>query len=193
MSHNLLSDARLYRWLLDIDLDQAHQARAGACPHCGAALHTSDYPRKPRGPLGVALPSSFGSRLSLCCARDGCRKRLTPFSVRFLARRVYLGAVVLLATALHQGLTPPRVAKLRALLPVPRRTLARWLDWWRTRFAQSPFWRALRGSLRTPIPAAQLPLALLRAFAGELPEQIRLCLRFLLPVTSATAPGSLAP
>jgi hypothetical protein len=49
-------------------------------------------------------------------AEEGCRTRLTPVSVRFLGRRVYLGAIVLLACVLRQGPTPWRVARLHALL-----------------------------------------------------------------------------
>lgn len=51
--------------------------------------------------------------MSLCCAR--CRKRRTPPSVRFLGRRVYLAAVVVLACVLRQGPTRWRVARLRDL------------------------------------------------------------------------------
>jgi hypothetical protein len=36
--------------------------------------------------------------------------------VRYLGRRVYLGAVVVLITAMQAGLTPARVARLRELL-----------------------------------------------------------------------------
>jgi hypothetical protein len=38
-------------------------------------------------------------RFSFCCDRDGCRNRATPPSVRFLGRKVYLGAVVMLISA----------------------------------------------------------------------------------------------
>jgi hypothetical protein len=46
--------------------------------------------------------------LSLCCSRDGCRRRMTPPSVRFLGRRVYLGAVLVLVSAMQQGSLPGR-------------------------------------------------------------------------------------
>jgi hypothetical protein len=43
---------------------------------------------------------SFDRRFSLCCGREGCRRRATPPSVRFLGRRVYVGAVVIVASVL---------------------------------------------------------------------------------------------
>ena len=43
---------------------------------------------------------AFGRRFSLCCGREGCRHRATPPSVRFLGRRVYVGAVVIVASAI---------------------------------------------------------------------------------------------
>jgi hypothetical protein len=43
--------------------------------------------------------------------------------VRFLGRRVYLGAVVVLVTAMQAGITPARAQHLHDLLGVSRRTL----------------------------------------------------------------------
>jgi hypothetical protein len=71
--------------------------RAAGCPYCGAALHAGDYPRKPRGVPRSLLGPAYERRLSLCCSREGCRRRVTPPSVRFFGRRVYLGALVVLA------------------------------------------------------------------------------------------------
>ena len=42
------------------------------------------------------LGEEYDRRLSFCCALDVCRKRTTPPSLRFLGRKVYLGAVVVL-------------------------------------------------------------------------------------------------
>ena len=53
------------------------------------------------------LPDEYRYRFSFCCDRDGCRKRVTPPSVRFLGRRVYLGAVVILIGR-HAAGTRPR-------------------------------------------------------------------------------------
>ena len=47
-------------------------------------------------------------RFSFCCAADGCRKRETPASLRFLGRKVFLGAMVVLISAMQSGLTTAR-------------------------------------------------------------------------------------
>ncbi|NLS97786.1 MAG: hypothetical protein GXX96_37065 [Planctomycetaceae bacterium] len=51
--------------------------------------------------------------------RDGCRKRTTPLSVRFLGRKVYLGAVVVLVAAMRQGPSPscPAHCSRRSVFP----------------------------------------------------------------------------
>ena len=87
-------------------------------------MHSASFARQPRGgPAG--LDAECERRLSFCCAAADCRKRLTPPSVRFLGRKVYLGAVVVLPTALRHGTTPWRAARLRELLGVGAKTLAR--------------------------------------------------------------------
>ena len=83
-----------------VELDEAVTRRVAAerCPACKGPLHRGDYDRKPRGALIALAGEAFARRFSLCCGREGCRKRATPPSVRFLGRRVYLGAVVLVAS-----------------------------------------------------------------------------------------------
>ena len=125
----LLADGRLYRVLQHFDEDLAAEQRAGGCLLCGAALHASSYPRKPRG-VPRELIVEYGQRLSFCCARSGCRKRATPASLRFLGRKVYLAAVVVLITALRCGPTPARLQTLKELAGVDRRTVMRWRAWW---------------------------------------------------------------
>lgn len=194
MCHNwlaqvLLYDRRLYPLLLRFDRDLADEVHAAPCPQCGGRLDRADYPRKPRGGP-KDLGEEYEERLSFCCAREGCRRRATPESVRFLGRKVYLGAMVVLVSAMIQGPTPPRAAQLRELFGVSGRTLVRWRAWWQTAFAESPFWKAARGRLRAPAGAALLPLSLLRAFThGDEQERLVAALRFLAPVTTASAPG----
>jgi hypothetical protein len=53
-------------------------------------------------------------RFSLCCAQDGCRTRDTPSSLRFLGRKVFLGAMVVLISAMQSGLNPVRMKRLKA-------------------------------------------------------------------------------
>jgi hypothetical protein len=106
-------------------------------------------------------------------------------SVRFLGRRVYVGAAVIAITALGAGARRSAVQALRAVLGVSARTLARWRRWWRDVFPASGFWRSARGQLRTPVPVRALPGALLRRFSGDSQAQLIAGLRFLAPITTA--------
>lgn len=183
MCHALLRDATLYAVLFELDRDLADQARVAGCP-CGGALHSARYPRKPRGGLEDLGPE-YRTRLSFCCAVDGCRRRVTPPSVRYLGRRVYLGAVVVLITAMHAGITARRAAQLREWLGVSVRTLTRWRAWWHARFPASPFWHQMRGRFAPPLVPGELPAALLDRFAGDsLRDRLVAVLRFLAPITT---------
>ena len=186
MCHALLSDPTLYQLLLEFDHDMAAQIRVAGCS-CGGALHSANYPRKPRGAPG-GLGPDFNRRLSLCCAQEGCRRRTTPASVRFLGRRVYLGAVVVLATAMTGGITAKRAEKLRELVGVSLRTLRRWRAWWRGAFAESSFWKAARGRFSPPVETGALPSSLLERFSGpDERERLIRMLAFLGPLTTTSA------
>ena len=100
MHHDLLRDAEFWQFLLGIDQALAKDARKPGCP-CGGRLHWANYPRNPRGGP-ENLPKECCYRLSLCCDRDGCRKRVTPPSTRFLGRKVYLLSVIFLAAVMRQ-------------------------------------------------------------------------------------------
>ena len=184
MYAELLGDARVYEVLQRIDEDLATQARAVGCA-CGGRLHSARYPRKPRGgPQG--LSAQYEHRLSYCCADDGCRKRTTPPSVRFLGRKVYLGAVVVLVSALRQGPSPTRVSVLHELFGVGERTLRRWRQWWQRTFADGAFWRAARGRFLPPLTAGDLPDGLVRRFAAQTADGLCRLLRFLSPITTGS-------
>lgn len=100
---------------------------------------------------------------------------------------MYLGAVVVLVTAMQAGITPARAARLRELLGVTVRTLKRWRTWWQTAFVATPFWRAVQGRFIPPVSVDALPTSLLERFGG-LDERSRLLLllRFLGPLTTAS-------
>jgi hypothetical protein len=183
MYHGLPRDASFWLFLFSVDQDLAETARKEGCP-CGGCLHRANYPRKPRGGP-EDLPEQYRRRLSFCCDRDGCRKRVTPPSVRFLGRKVYLGAVVVLVAAMRQGPSPRRVRELSALFGADRRTIARWQVLWREHFPQTPFWKVARGRLVPAIEIVTLPRSLLEAFVHNDDDQEgwgRL-LRFLSPIT----------
>ncbi len=119
MYHDLLHDASFWTFLFSIDQDLAETVRKQGCP-CGGCLHRANYPRKPRGG-GKGLPESYRHRLSFCCASDGCRKHATPPSVRFLGRKVYLHAVVILVAAMRQLTTTSNANTLKQPTDVPLR------------------------------------------------------------------------
>jgi hypothetical protein len=180
LCHALLGDASLHHRLLSIDQDLAREAREGGCRACGGRLHRADYPRKPRGaPDG--LGADFDRRLSFCCGSEGCRRRLTPGSVRFLDRRVWLSVVVTLACVATQGVSARRARRLREELGVDRRTLERWRRWWREELPSTSGWRVLRGKLRGAVRVEELPRSLFERFAGSVREKLLGLVRMLSP------------
>ena len=183
MYHDLFRDASFWSFLFDVDKNLAVTRRQQGCS-CGGRLHRANYPRKPRGGC-ENLPASYGYRLSFCCERDGCRKRATPRSVRFLGRKVYLGAVVVLVAAMRQGPSPRRVRQLSELFDVDERTIVRWRVFWREHFPQTPFWKANRGRLVPRVDITHLPRALLDAFIhrDDSREDWKRLLNFLSPIT----------
>lgn len=185
MLHKLLEDPRFWSLLSRLDDDLGDEARRGGCIFCHAKLHSADYPRKPRGGPADLSDAEYGKRCSFCCAR--CRRRVTPPSVRFLGRKVYLGAVVVLATTLRYGPTPHRGERLHELFGVSGRTLARWREWWRESVGRSSFWRAAAGAFSSPVPTEQLPWSLLERFGGEAGDRLVELLRFVSPITTRSA------
>jgi hypothetical protein len=105
--------------------------------------------------------------------------------VRFLGRRVYLGAVVLLVSAMQGGITEKRADQLQELFRVSRRTLWRWRSWWRQILPASDFWKRERGRFIPPLNDATLPSSLFGRFTGE-DDRSRLiqALSFLAPLTT---------
>lgn len=191
MWHSLFQNASFFLLLLRIDRDLADEARQKRCPRCGDSLHSARYLRRPRGAPRDLLPDYDWRQFSLCCARDGCRGRLNPPSVRFLGRRVYVGAVVVLVSALQHGLTDRRLRELRAVID-PRlsvHTVQRWRAWWREVFVQTDFWKVARARLAPVLQGAALPGSLLGQFLGEWPERVVAVLKFLAPLNAGSAMG----
>lgn len=184
MWQKLLQESSFYLLLLAFDRDLAEEYRQKECGECGGRLHRSAYSRKPRG--GPAdLAEDYALRESFCCGEDGCRRRVTPPSLRFLGRRVYLGAVVVLVSAMVNGVTAKRAISLRELCGVSVRTLRRWRKWWQEQFVRSRLWRELRGRFANRVDESSLPASLLEQIHGgtEAERAVR-TLRLLLPLTA---------
>ena len=188
MRHRLVGQVSFYVLLLQIDQDLAEEARKAMCPCCGARLHRANYPRTLRGaPPG--LPEGHEKRFSFCCGKEGCRRRVTPPSVRFFGRRWTVAPVMVLLSALQHGATPRRLHALQRWLerPVPRRTLDRWRRWWRDVFPATAFWRGqARGRFGRPVAESRLPLSLIGEFSGDESSKFVALLKFLSPVTTAS-------
>ena len=145
----------------------------------------ADYPRKPRG-CPSAVREAYSLRSSFTCGR--CNARTTSPSVRFAGRRVYLAAVLMLAS-------PPGSASaqgLCALFSIPARTLKRWRTWWREDFPSTPLWQSVRERFMPPVTMTQLPQSLLERFdAGAMTDRLVHLLRFVAPLSHAPRPRDL--
>lgn len=191
MWHTSIVDDKFVLALAAEDARVAARVRSAGCPVCDGRLDRSDYPRKPRGGGVAAAGEGLDRRISLCCARDGCRRRATPPSLVFLGRRVYLGIAVLKATLLATVLPTkvPRAGPAAPVLSVPARTVGRWLWWFREVLPRGSYFTAARARLWPPIEDdTNLPAALVGRFAVGRPasEALHATLRFLAPTTTAS-------
>jgi hypothetical protein len=173
--------SEFFEGLMAIDEAIVASVRAGACGECGGPLHRGDYPRKPRGGHVAAAAEAFGQRFSLCCGREGCRRRSTPPSVRFLGRRVYVGAVVIIASVIAVA----RKAARRETGVAPR-TARRWIRWWRDMFPTTSVFVALAARLVPTVERRRLPASILERFVGDELVRVRSMLGWLAPLTTAS-------
>ncbi len=187
MYQTLLQDASFYDLLLRLDEDLAEKTRALGC-ECGGRLHQAHYPRKPRGgPEELRRRTSL--RLSYCCSVEGCRRRQTPASFRFLGRKVYFSVLVLLVPVLREGAKGERLHRLQELFQVSARTVRRWQRWWREDFGLSPVMTRFQGFHAEPIQRQDLPGSLLLVFRQLSPagERVLAVIRALLVGPSVLA------
>lgn len=177
MNEKHFQDKKLHGLLEKVDQESAESCKQMGCQVCHGKLHKADYDRKPRG------GPKWDKRYSFCCSEEGCRKRHTPPSVRFLGRRVYVGFVVVLLAAMTHGLNPQRIRRLREILRVDTRTLKRWRQWWLEDFAQSLFWKEHRSCFMPMICEANMPLSLCEVFEVDEPISLVKLLEFLAPLS----------
>lgn len=186
MSHALLDDPRLPDFLCSIDDEIACEAQSVGCPHCGGVLHSARYPRRVRGG-GTDTMNDY--RASFCCANDGCRRRVTPPSVRFAGRKRFVGPVVLLVSAVRHGVRPAQTRALERAYGISRSTLARWQRWWREKVPGTAFWRMVRTRFMSPVDSTHMAAEIVKRFnATATLENLLAALRFLAPVHDLRGP-----
>jgi hypothetical protein len=145
-------DEAIFQLLREIDHSHFKEIKEKGCPKCAGPLDTANYRRKTRG---MGMESEL--RYSLCCRSEGCRRRCTPRSLRFLGRKVYAAWVVIVGLdfAKELGLTRQ----------VARQTLARWRGFWEKQLSEaSLFLRRARGYLQPGSQFAPTPGSLLNHF-----------------------------
>jgi hypothetical protein len=181
--HKIEIDDKFIDQVERTDADIAARVKALGCPHCEGRLDRADYPRKPRGGGLAQAGEGLVWRISLCRAREGCRRRVTPPSVVFLGRRVYLGIVVLLASLAGQE---------RSSTTPPKRTVRRWVGWFQGVVPRTPVLTAARALLA---PAIEDPTSLPGSLVARFTPGRGLCqallwtLRWLAPVTTTSVQG----
>lgn len=133
------------------------KVKSEGCLLCKSQLDTSNFKRKPRG-----LGEREEIRYSLCCRKEGCRKRVTPPSLRFFGRRVYSAWVFILALNY--------LKELGLQDKILKQTLARWKSFWRIQLSeQGPFMRKARSFLPPALGECTLPGDILPYF--KFPEK----------------------
>ena len=178
MLSEIYKKASLLNLLKRIDADLCKQQQRKNCPFCSGHLHQSNYARKSRG-----ITEDFLIRQSLCCGRDGCRRRALPPSCIFMGRRVYLFGIILVVMALRQNRNKGySINRLQRLFGVSHKTIARWIKYFKEEFPASKWWRRLRGRVDCAVKNTDLPGGLLWYFIDikrTLEEAVSECLIFL--------------
>ncbi len=182
MLAELLQCVSTFRVLHQIDQDFALACQQTGCPFCQGPLHKASYLRKPRGgPINI--PEEYQIRYSLCCGRESCRRRVLPPSCLFMGRKVYWRAVILIVTSLRQR--KPNRASVNLLarrFSIPRKTIVRWLRYFREEFVSSVEWLKLRGQVSAQVSNHDLPGNLVEYFLlhhSSPADGLIGCLRFL--------------
>ena len=108
--------------------------------------------REPRG-LPRGLQDLFPSASTRAAAQR--RRRCVPPSVRFLGRRVYAAAIVVLPTMFTLRCGAARRGGAG-------QTLDRWSAWWMQTLPATTWWRQMRGRFDPPVDATRLPASVLQ-------------------------------
>jgi hypothetical protein len=161
MCHNPYADAMFFKLLLEYDRHTALLTKTKGCQACGCLLDTAHYQRKPRG-VPPEITEEFNVRYSFCCRKDGCRKRATPPSTRFLGPHVYILLTIVLSSS-----SPRLMSYVVREFKISTKTLKKWQKFWMTRFKSSAFWRVKQSDGRILQTAGDgIPDRLIAAFAN---------------------------
>ena len=182
MYHSQLTSAIFYNSLLAFDRIIARQVRQLKCSFCNGKLHQSHYLRKPRGvPKGTH--NDYFIRFSYCCGSDGCRRRITPPSMRFLSRKGYTSVIIFLVFLFKSKTDELKVEKLNLLLgtTLSVETVRRWRNFWTKEVPQSDTWRR---SAFSHTMAQTLPVSLLTQFKQAANTSLEMSLKWILPLTA---------
>lgn len=186
------ADAKWFAALVEIDDVFAEKVRAAGCADCGGRLDRADYERKPRGELGEAA-EAYRRRRSFCCRREGCRHRATPPSVRFLGRKVYVAALVVIASVLGRQQSLVGRGAPRRVHGVPVRTVRRWLSFWSIAFVLTSFWTEAKAFVASPVDETMLPGSLLARFGVTTgTTTLTRMLRWIAPITTSSVRAPIA-
>lgn len=142
----IIRSEEFFKTLCQIDMDIFISTKQNPCPHCQGKLDQANYLRKPRG-----VVHGPDKRFSLCCREEGCRKRLTTPSVRFIKGFTYHSIIVLLA-AYFMSPSNIRLARLCRIFKVDRRTMIRWRQFWSEIFPKTKLHKTLKGFIPTDEP-----------------------------------------
>jgi hypothetical protein len=181
MYQALLTSTTFFYELFKHDEKIAAQVQQNGC-QCGGVLHVANYPRVAKG-MPELIGSNYRLRLSFCCNQQGCRKRVTPPTLRFLGRKVYISIIIILTFMLPAKTTTQRIDQLQACigLIVSDETTRRWQQWWFC-LPDNLLWK--KQGLGSTIDRKNLPDSLLTCFAGKISDQLFSTLKFLSPLTT---------
>ncbi|MEA2083415.1 MAG: hypothetical protein U9O82_04055 [Thermodesulfobacteriota bacterium] len=100
-----------------------------------------------------------------------------------MGRRVYWAGVILVVMALRQNRPESAsTSELMRMFGISRKTLFRWISYFREAFPGSAQWQKLRGKVHASVRNSELPGELLRYFiryAESAEDGLVGCLRFL--------------
>ena len=182
MLSELLQNVSLFHVLHQIDQDLALACRQAGCPFCHSPLHNAPYTRKPRGGPD-SIPKEYCVRLSLCCSKEKCRRRVLPPSCLFHGRKVYWGAIILVVTTLRQQNPQDySINMLARKFAISRNTVVRWIRYFHEVFPESQQWQRLRGLVSAQISNQDLPHSLVEYFLCTRTSPLKSlvnCLHFL--------------